>query len=525
MLLPIFNIVLDPSISETSQYGPVTVILTIFTTLNIDLNLRNILLLITVFFTLKGVFTFVSWVYVYLIQADLGKRLRERLFHSYKKNSLDQILSYQDGYLVNLSDQQVTLSLEVFNAVCRTVSYAINLLVFSIGVFFLNKFAGLFSLSAGALLILLFSRISFALRSISRKTVAENTALSTTLVQFFSCIKYFKVVSDYSLIERRFDNSTVNLREYNLRSGVLSSIAISVREPLAVMSIMILIILDLYITQQGLSSLLVTIVFMHRALNAGLNLQKSVQSVFLRLGSFDEVMTELNRLNRPREQINEAQIGINDIQTITINGVDISKTDRPVALITKQFHKGSLNLICGKTGTGKSSLLMVLCGIAQPKSGEVLVNNEPIRALEPTIFRKQIGYVPQTPFFLNGSVLQNVFMNNHECISQQDRSYLEVLLKEFELSELIPNIDKDLNYLKTLSGGQIQRLSIIREILKNPELLLLDEPTSSVDSLTAHTIMRFLTEFKKNKIVILVSHDMQFRHLADTITLIENIDR
>lgn len=152
-----------------------------------------------------------------------------------------------------------------------------------------------------------------------------------------------------------------------------------------------------------------------------------------------------------------------------------------------ELKKGELVTIFGKSGTGKTTLFELIIGSLKPING--------------TIQKSKIAMIFQDPF--------NSFHPTYSIIEQ----IKDVVNSNFddELPELLEKLSlkEELLYKKTyqLSGGQLQRCSILRAILMKPDLLLVDEPTSALDNIIAYDVMKLLVSFLKNSAILLITHD------------------
>lgn len=153
-----------------------------------------------------------------------------------------------------------------------------------------------------------------------------------------------------------------------------------------------------------------------------------------------------------------------------------------------KLKKGELVTIFGKSGSGKTTLFELILGTLKPNSG--------------TIEKSRIAMIFQDPF--------NSFHPTYTILEQ----IKDVVKKDFEneLFELLPklNLDKELLNKKTyqLSGGQLQRCSILRAILQKPDLLLVDEPTSALDNIISYDVMKLLITLLDRCAILLVTHDL-----------------
>ncbi|HSW86210.1 MAG TPA: ABC transporter ATP-binding protein [Rhabdochlamydiaceae bacterium] len=169
--------------------------------------------------------------------------------------------------------------------------------------------------------------------------------------------------------------------------------------------------------------------------------------------------------------------------------------------------KGEFIGIFGPNGGGKTTLLKIIMGFLKPYRGEVLLFGSP-----PKSQRKRIGYVPQIARFDKQfpiSVLELVLMG---CVSKTSWwGGVPNLLKTKarETLSLVGLADKEHVPFGTLSGGQAQRALIARAIVNDPELLLLDEPTASIDPDAETLIFQLLTQLKKSMTILMVTHDLQ----------------
>ena len=189
-----------------------------------------------------------------------------------------------------------------------------------------------------------------------------------------------------------------------------------------------------------------------------------------------------------------------------------------------QINKKDFVAVVGKTGTGKTTFLNLLLGLLEPTSGEILIDGKNILK-NIADWRSKIGFVPQNINLLDETLIKNVAYG----VSQQDLSLNDVKrsLKFSQLSEYITR-DNSILDLKIgesgikISGGQKQRIAISRALYKNPEILILDEPTSSLDGLTSKKIYEILVKLNSYKTIIVVSHDISNFKIFNKIFEIKN---
>lgn len=161
--------------------------------------------------------------------------------------------------------------------------------------------------------------------------------------------------------------------------------------------------------------------------------------------------------------------------------------------------------IVGLNGTGKSTLLKCLIGLYDNYEGNILINNVSLREIDLEWWRSKISYVPQMPFLFKESIRNNILLDTDSTLDE-----LEHILK-------LLNVDMDLEKMVikggiNLSGGEKQKISIARALIKKCEILILDEPFNNLDSMTKESIYKFLKH--TDLIVISISHDEKLQQLS-----------
>ncbi len=174
--------------------------------------------------------------------------------------------------------------------------------------------------------------------------------------------------------------------------------------------------------------------------------------------------------------------------------------------------------IVGPTGAGKSTLVKLLVGLYEPDTGEILVDGQNIKALDKQALRKQIGIVLQTPFLFSTSVSENIGYTSpgadEEVIAEAARVAQMEQLKEILVEGYNTQVgEKGV----TLSGGQKQRVSLARTVLSSPNVLVLDDVTSAVDTHTEHAIFDALEREIASKTTLIISHRITSIQKADRI--------
>ncbi|WP_300667660.1 ABC transporter ATP-binding protein [Desulfoluna sp.] len=213
------------------------------------------------------------------------------------------------------------------------------------------------------------------------------------------------------------------------------------------------------------------------------------------------------------------------IEQITFEDLTFGYTpDEPVLKgISLTARKGETIAIVGPTGAGKTSIVSLLVRFWNPQSGTIRVNGTPLPELDPHNWRRRIAMVMQDPFLFAGTLLENILPDpNHP----PEAEVLEATLRHAGCGFVLDRLDQGLNTRLTeggrpLSSGERQLLSIARAFFKNPELLILDEATSYVDSVSESEIQSALARLMKNRTTFLIAHRLSTARHADRILVLK----
>ena len=244
---------------------------------------------------------------------------------------------------------------------------------------------------------------------------------------------------------------------------------------------------------------------------------------------YQRAMASFNRIFSLKNETPEIQNGTKEFnklnEKITLENVTFAYVDNFDVLnnVDLTIKAGQTTAIVGSTGSGKSTLIKLLLRLYEINNGSINFDSTNLKDLELSSLREKIGLVSQDVFLFEGTVLENIAYGDLNA----SESEVWNAAQKSEADEFINKLPQKENTIvgergQKLSGGQRQRISIARAILKNPEILILDEATSSVDNETEAAIQRSLDILKQDRTVIVIAHRLSTVRNADIIYVLEN---
>jgi ATP-binding cassette subfamily B multidrug efflux pump len=189
--------------------------------------------------------------------------------------------------------------------------------------------------------------------------------------------------------------------------------------------------------------------------------------------------------------------------------------------VSFSINAGETVAVVGNTGSGKSSLAALLCRNYDPTSGDILIEKENLKSINLHSFRESLGYVPQDAFLFSDSIRKNLLFGKEDATEQE----IIEATKNAAVYENIKSFQKGFDTVLgergiTISGGQKQRLTIARALIKDPKLLILDDSLSAIDTATENIILNSLKIIMKDRTSFIISHRISSVKLASKILVL-----
>ncbi|MDR2822703.1 MAG: ABC transporter ATP-binding protein/permease [Acholeplasmatales bacterium] len=353
--------------------------------------------------------------------------------------------------------------------------------------------------------------------------------LSDFTQEAYSGISVLKAFVREEKFSERFSEKSIDLKEKHItfvKQSIFVNISINV-----VASIAILIILwyTSFLVIGGKSnftsgqfteytSYYFTLIWPAMAISQFLNFSNQSRASEKRISSLlDEKILVRNKVNCEIDPIIDGSITASHLSFIYPDSETKVLDD-----ISFKINKGEMVGILGRTGSGKSSLVDLLLRIYNVENNMLFLGNNDIMDLRVEDVRKNIGYVPQDNFLFSDTIKSNIAFSD-------EVPSLDLVINSSKLSDVYENIiefEQGFDTILgergvTVSGGQKQRISIARAIYKNPEILILDDSVSAVDTLTEEEIIANLHEIRSNKTTIFIAHRISTVKKMNKIILLD----
>ncbi len=383
------------------------------------------------------------------------------------------------------------------------------------------------------IIILIFSSISFLIikfgNPLSFKLGKINLETANRLVSnFVETLQAAKQIKIFGK-ELKFKKRHLSRFDYHvqatLKSQMLQQVFNAFFQPIGI--IVIISVFGFFINSGILLSEIAAIFY---SLISIVSLTNTIVGVQINISNFlpkyDQVDKIINEAIFLKEKF--GNIKFNKLEkNIIFKDLEFSYEKNKIVLNNLNFEikKNNITAIVGDSGSGKSTIADLIVGIIIPQKGEIIVNGVNINNLDINLFRKKIGYVSQDIFLFNDTVRNNLTWSVDEEIKDDHLWQALRLSKAYDFVWELPlKLDTVVGERGVqLSGGQRQRLSLARTFIKKPEILILDEATSSLDSLTEMEIQKTIENIKKQKEItlIIIAHRLSTIRNADKILVLD----
>jgi len=478
---------------------------------------------------MKGVFLFFQRQSIIIMSRLIEYDLKNEIYNQYQRLDYSFFKKNNTGDLMNRITEDVS---QVRMYLGPGVMYTINLAVlFIMVVSQMIQISGkltFFVLLPLPVMSFLIYKVSNKMNKLSHKVQQEQSNMSTLIQEFFSGIRVIKAFSREGEVKEKFNTSADEYQKRNMKLVLVNALFMPTITFLIGLSTLIVIYTGGIMTYEKSISLgeIVSFIMFVNMLTWPFASVGWVTSIIQRAAASQERINEF--LREEPEIKNENSSPFHFEGYIEFKNVSYTYDNSGIKAVHNlnfSIEKGDTFAIIGKTGSGKSTILNLIMRQFDTDEGEILIDNQNIKNINIHDFRKQTGVIPQDVFLFSDTIGNNIkFGIDNNKASEDD---LIAITKKAHVYHNIEQFPDQFDTLLgergvNLSGGQKQRVSIARALIRKPNLLLMDDCLSAVDTETEEIILENLKAEKNIITSIIVSHRISSIRNANKIIVIDN---
>ena len=475
---------------------------------------------------LKGVFMFFMRQTLVVASREIEYDQKNELFLKYEKLGEDFYLENYTGDLMSRITEDISnVRMYIGPAIMYFANVLFSFIMIITQMIMVNKHLAFWVIVPLPILSISIYYVSQKINLGNKKIQEQLSVITTHAQETFSGIRILKSFGAEKYFSKDFNDQGVEFQNRNLKLAMVNSLFF----PLMMLLVGLSTIIVLYVggreVEKGIftpGNLAEFVIYLNMLIWPVASLGWTTALVQKASASQKRINDFLNREEVDLQVNNDELSLLKEIEFDQVAHRYSDKNENALTDISFKISKGEIIGITGKTGSGKSTLLQLLTKQIQVQSGQIIIDNKSISNLHLNAYRKLIAYVPQDVFLFSDTIEANIAFG----VSEYSQDHLDEIIR-------ITCLDKDIDLFEhgkntilgergvSLSGGQKQRVSLARALMKNSDILILDDCLSAVDAETESRIIFNLKEVFQNKTVIITSHRVSPLQHADVIFILE----
>ncbi len=525
-IIPFFQNLVDPGTTEQLGIPFLGKIQDKFFTGPQDDIILKLMIFALVMIILKSVFTYLKTVVISRVSTQIRRDLQYDMFYAASEANLQFANKIKAGNLVSSISVFTKSIVSFYFTLLEMISKISKIIIYAILLIFISWKFTLVAIILEVIIIVPTKSLFAKVKKVSMQATRESGVLHSQLIEKLGNIKLIKIFTAEEYERKNFHKISTSMANLDYKYETYEAIIAPLSEITVMMALIFIFTFAMKVWGLNMAfyiPLLIAYFYIFLKLFSETNaMLRSVARLFQLLEPYKTYEALLKEAERGKVD-NGSQTVESFGKAINFREVSLSYEggDNVLENINLSIPKGKITALVGPTGSGKTTLANLISGLILATKGQVLIDEIDIKNIDTKSWRKHLGYISQDIIIFNDTVANNIAYG-----------FWEAKRKDIERAAKIAQIDEFINGLPEkyetilgekgarLSGGQKQRIAIARAIIRDPEILILDEATSSLDTETEKAIQDSLDQALGGKTVLAIAHRLSTIKKADNIVVI-----
>jgi ABC-type multidrug transport system fused ATPase/permease subunit len=491
--------------------------------------LIRICILISLSAWMRGGCNYLTTVYSEYSQFLLSDRLRKRIFEQLQAFPLGYFNQTRSGELINIITTEIEKLKAGFNAIAFVITRVLTVLVYAMSVIWISWQMTIISILLFGLIGIGLTTMNRRVRELSFDTTTANSKFTSRAIEFINGIRTVHAFATQDFERKRYYQASDNVVITNKKVINTYAIVKPMADGIATTVLVSLIVLGYtQFVVPGIIQISGLLTFLFILARLVPNIQ-DINGVLAFISTLHGTVETIKNLLRTEDKT-YFQNGTSQFKelkhSIDFVSVDFSYDGKNKILqnIKLSIERGKTTALVGGSGAGKTTLADLIPRFYDPTEGQIFIDGIDSRLLEINSLRSKIAVVSQDTFIFNATVRENIAYGRSEATEAEIReaAHLANALEFIESERMPEGFDTQLGDRGVnLSGGQRQRIAIARALLRDPEILILDEATAALDTVSERLIQQSLEKISVGRTVITIAHRLSTIAKADKVVVME----